>query len=79
MGTTPCCGTKDDLDFLTTRETPHGIMGNKLRLETEVSEVLLDFPTNKGAEKTQALSLAGIDFDDFLLSIRDVSEIQTLR
>ena len=79
VGTTPCCGTKDDLDFLTTRETPHGIVGNKFRLETEVSEVLLNFPTNKGTEKTQALSLTGIDFNDFLLSVRGVNKIQILR
>ena len=78
VGTTPCCGTEDNLDFLTTRETPHGVVGDELRLETEVSEMLLNLPTNEGTEETEALSLAGIDLNDFLLNKRSVSKMPTL-
>jgi hypothetical protein len=39
---------------------------NELRLETEVSKVLLNLPTNEGTEETEALSLTGVDLDDFL-------------
>ena len=66
MGTTPCCSTKDDLHFLTTGETSHGVVRDELWLETKVSEVLLNLPTNEGTEKTEALGLASINFEDFL-------------
>jgi hypothetical protein len=66
VGTTPCCGTKDDLDFLTTRETPHGVVRDEFRFETEVSEMLLNLPTNEGTEEAETLSLTSVDFDDFL-------------
>ena len=41
-------------------------MRDKLGLEAEVGEVLLDFPTNEGAEQAEALGLAGVNLDDFL-------------
>ena len=66
MGTTPCSSTEHNLDFLTTRKTPHGVMRDELGLETEVGEVLLNLPANKGAEQAEALGLAGVNFDDFL-------------
>jgi hypothetical protein len=66
VGTTPGGSTEDDLDLLTTRETPHGVVGDKLRLETEICEVLLDLATNEGAEETKALSLTSVDLKDFL-------------
>lgn len=66
VGTTPCGSTENDLDLLTTRETPHGVVRDELGLETEVSEVILNLPTNEGTEKTEALGLTGVDFEDFL-------------
>jgi hypothetical protein len=66
MRTTPSCSTKNDLHFLTTRETPHGVVRDELWFETEVSEMLLNLPTNEGTEKTEALGLASINFEDFL-------------
>jgi hypothetical protein len=41
-------------------------MRDKLGLKTEVGEVLLNLPANKGAEQAQALGLAGVNFNDFL-------------
>ena len=41
-------------------------MRDELGLETEVGEVLLNLPANKGAEQAEALGLAGVNFDDFL-------------
>lgn len=41
-------------------------MRDELGLETKVSEVLLNLPTNEGTEKTETLGLASINFKDFL-------------
>jgi hypothetical protein len=41
-------------------------MRDELRLQTEIGEVLLNLPTNKGTEETEALGLTGVDFDNFL-------------
>jgi len=68
VGATPCSGTENDLDLLTTGKTPHGIVGDELRLETEVSKVFLDFATNEGSKKTETLSFTSVDLEDFLLS-----------
>jgi hypothetical protein len=64
--TTPCGGTEHDLDLLTTRKTPHGVVGDELGLETEVSKVLLNLATHERAEETKALRLTGINLEDFL-------------
>ena len=66
VGAAPCRGTKNDLDLLTTGETTHGVVRDELGLETEVREVLLDLPTNEGTEKTEALSLASVNLENFL-------------
>ena len=66
MRATPCRGTEDDLDLLTTRETTHGVVRDELRLETEVGEVLLDLATNERAQETEALSLTSVDLENFL-------------
>jgi hypothetical protein len=43
-------------------------VGDKLRrLKTKVSKVLLDLETNKGMEKTKALSLMCVDLEQTLL------------
>ena len=41
-------------------------MRDELSLETEVRKVLLNLPTNEGAEKTEALSLTSVDLKNFL-------------
>lgn len=66
MGTTPGGGTENDLDLLSTGETPHGVVGDELGLETEVGEVLLDLTTDEGSEETSTLGLTGVDLEDFL-------------
>ena len=66
MRATPCRGTEDDLDLLTTGETTHGVVRDELRLETEVGEVLLDLATNERAQETEALSLTSVDLENFL-------------
>ena len=66
MRATPCSCTEDDLDLLTTGQTPHGVVRDKLRLETEVGKVLLNLATNKRAEETEALSLTSVNLEDFL-------------
>jgi hypothetical protein len=76
MGTTPRCGTKDDLYFLSTGKTPHSVVGDKLGLKSKVSKMLLDLPTNKGAKETQTLSFACINLDDFLYITWRVSYMQ---
>jgi len=64
--TAPGSSTEDDLDLLTTRKTPHGVVRNKLGLETKVSKVLLNLPTDERAQETEALSLTGIYLEHFL-------------
>lgn len=64
--TTPSSSTEDNLDLLTAGKTSHGVVRNELGLEAEISEVLLNFSTNKGTQKTKALSFAGINFKNFL-------------
>lgn len=66
MGTTPSRGTEHDLHLLTTGETTHGVVRDKLGLETEVSEVGLDLATNERTKETEALSLTGVNLKDFL-------------
>lgn len=66
MGTAPGGSTEDDLHLLTTRKTSHGIVRDELRVETPVSKVLLDLATNERAQETKALSLTGINFQNFL-------------
>jgi len=39
---------------------------DELWLETEVGEVLLDLTTDERAKKTEALSLASINLENFL-------------
>jgi hypothetical protein len=41
-------------------------VGDKLGLETKVGKVLLNLATDEGAEETKALSLAGVELEDFL-------------
>ena len=62
----PCSGTENDLDLLTTRETSHGVVADELSLETKVGKVLLDLTTNKRAEETKTLSFTSVELDDFL-------------
>lgn len=66
MGTTPGGGTKHNLDLLTTGQTTHGVVGDELRLETEVGEVSLDLATDEGTEKTKTLSFTSVNLKDFL-------------
>jgi hypothetical protein len=66
VGATPCSSTEHDLDLLATGETAHGVVGNELGLETEVSHVLLDFTTDKGTIHAKTLSLTSVDLEDFL-------------
>ena len=66
MRTAPCSSAEDNLHLLTTGKTAHSVVRDKLGLEAEVGEVLLDFPTNEGAEQAEALGLAGVNLDDFL-------------
>ena len=66
MRATPCRGTENDLDLLTTGETTHGVVRDELRLETEIGEVLLDLATNERAQETEALSLTSVDLENFL-------------
>src|SRR6266545_4089870 len=67
MRTAPCSSTENDLDLLTARETPHGVMGDKFRIQTEVREMLLDLTTDERTEETKPLSLTSINFKNFLL------------
>ena len=67
MRTAPGSSTEDDLDLLTTGETAHGVVGDKLGFETEIGEVLLDLTTDERAEQTSTLSLSGVDLKDLLL------------
>jgi hypothetical protein len=62
----PGSSAENDLDLLTTRKTPHGVVRNKLGLETEVSKVLFDLPTDERAQETEALGLTGIYLEHFL-------------
>ena len=48
---TPGCSTEDDLDLLSTRETPHRVVRNELGLKTEVGEMSLNLATNDVREK----------------------------
>lgn len=41
-------------------------MRNKLRLQAKVGEMFLNLPTNERAQETKALSLTGVNLDDFL-------------
>ena len=66
MRATPSSSTENNLDLLSTRETPHGVVRDELGLETKVSKVLLNLPTNEGSEKTETLGFTGVDFNDFL-------------
>lgn len=66
MGTTPGCSAEDNLDLLSSRKTPHGVVRNELGLKTEVSKVLLNLPTNEGTEETKALSFTSVDLENFL-------------
>lgn len=67
MRATPCGSSENDLDLLTTGETPHGVVSDELGLKTKVGKVLLDLPTNEGTKETGTLSLTSIDFNDLLL------------
>lgn len=67
MGTAPCGSTEYNLHLLTARETSHGVVADELGFETKVGEVLLNLAANERAKHTEALSFAGIDFDDLLL------------
>lgn len=67
MRAAPCRGTEHNLDLLTTRETPHGVVRDELGVETEVREVLLDLATDERAKETKALRLTSIDLENLLL------------
>jgi hypothetical protein len=66
MGTTPCCCTENNFDFLTTREASHCVVRDEFGLKTEIGEVLLNFPSNEGTEETETLGLTSVNLDDFL-------------
>ena len=42
-------------------------MRDELRIETEISEVLLDLTTNEWAKETETLSLASVYLENLLL------------
>ncbi|EGO55351.1 hypothetical protein NEUTE1DRAFT_111896 [Neurospora tetrasperma FGSC 2508] len=56
-----------DLDTLTTAETAHAGVRNKLGIETEVGAVRLDLLANKGTELTGSEGLLYIDIGNHLL------------
>jgi hypothetical protein len=63
---TPSCCTKHDLDLLTTRQTPHGVVGHELGFQAKVSKVLFYFPANKGTQEAETLRFPTVDLEDFL-------------
>ena len=65
--TLPRAGGKDDLDTLTTGETAHARVRNKLGIETEVGAVRLDLLADKGTELTGSEGLLHIDIGNHLL------------
>jgi hypothetical protein len=76
VGTTPCRCAKHDLDFLATRESPHGVVGNKLRLKTKVSKVALNLPTNERTEKADTLSFTSVNVNHFLSTKKTIRKRQ---
>ena len=66
VGTTPSCGSKNNLHLLPTRQTTHRIVCHEFGLKTKVSKVLLNLPANERAQETEALSFACINLENFL-------------
>src|SRR5690242_2120363 len=64
--TLPRASGKDDLDTLTTGQTTHTRVRNKLSVETEVGAVRLDLLTDERTELTRGESLLLIDLSDHL-------------
>ena len=62
----PGGSAENDLDLLTARETAHGVVRDEFGVETEVSEVLFDLATDERTEETEALSLTGVNLENFL-------------
>lgn len=67
VGTTPGGGTKDDLDLLTARQAPHGVVRDKLGFKTEVGKVLLNLLADKRAKQAETLGFTGINLQNTLL------------
>ena len=65
--TLPRAGGKDDLDTLTTGETAHAGVRNKLSIKTEVGAVGLNLLADKGTELTRGEGLLHIDLSNHLL------------
>ncbi|PKS05983.1 hypothetical protein jhhlp_007816 [Lomentospora prolificans] len=63
----PRAGGKDDLDTLTTRETAHARVRDKLSVETEVGAVSLDLATDEGTELTGGEGLLHVNLGNELL------------
>lgn len=60
---TPHRGTEHNFDLLTSAETMHRVVRDELGPKIEVGEVLPNFPTNKGTQKTEALGLTSVDLE----------------
>lgn len=63
----PRASSQDSLDTLTTRETAHARVRDKLGIKTEVGAVSLNLLTDKRTELTRGKSLLHIDISDHLL------------
>lgn len=67
MGALPRAGSEDNLDTLTTGETAHAGVRDKLGIETEVGAVRLNLLADKGTELTRGKRLLHIDIGNHLL------------
>lgn len=67
VGALPRAGGENDLDTLTSGETTHAGVGDKLGVDTEVGAVVLNLLTDKGTELTRGESLLLIDLGNELL------------
>ena len=72
MRTTPCCGGEDDLDLLSSRETAHRVVSDKLGLESKVGHVELNLSSDERTEETGLLGLARVDLHDLYESVSSV-------
>jgi len=66
VGTLPCRSGKTDLDTLTTRETLHVRMRDKLSVETKLSTVGLNFLTDEVTKLTSLDRLGTMDLSNHL-------------
>lgn len=69
--TLPRAGGEDDLDTLSSGETQHAGVRNKLSIETEVGAVLLDLLTDQRTELSGGEGLLLIDLSNHLLMGRE--------